>query len=169
MIHALMDVIAAFSKHSIMTVAVVMAFGIVTFGQELPEAHAPAMPAVAPFLSELKGISIGMSPDEVLKRLGKPKASDKSGMLFSLAKNELAQIGLGPKGMVRTIALIYEDGNENAPDLEDIFGPAVDVAKNEDGSVYKMVRYDNVGFWLAYSRTGGEDPLTTVTMRRIDK
>ncbi len=169
MIHTLMNVVTAFSKHSIMTVAVVMAFGIVTFGQEPSLAQAPAMQAAAPFVNELKGISIGMSPDEVLKKLGKPKASDKSGMLFSLAKNELAQIGIGPKGMVRTIALIYEDGNENAPELEDIFGPAVEVGKNEDGSVYKMVRYDNVGFWLAYSRTGGEDPLTTVTMRRIDK
>ncbi len=168
MSHTLWNVVSASGKQSIMTVASMLVFGLVTVGQEPTPVPGSGVQRDAPFVSQLKGISIGMTPDEVVEKLGKPKSSDDAGMLFSLAKNEMAQIGVGPKGKVRTIALIYEDGNDNAPSLNDIFGPGVEPIENENGSIYKMVRYEKEGFWMAFSRSGDKKPLTTVMIRKID-
>lgn len=168
MSHPLSNVVTASAKQSIMAVVTVLALAILTLGQEPTPVPGSGVPTDTPFVNQLKGISIGMTPDEVVEKLGKPKASDDAGMLFSLAKNEMAQIGIGPKGKVRAIALIYEDGDENAPSIKDVFGQGVDAVENEDGSIYKMIRYEKEGFWMAFSRSGDKKPLTTVMLRQID-
>ncbi len=35
-----------------------------------------------------------------------------------------------------------------------------------DGSAYKLVTYPRAGYWVAYSRTAGDEPLTIITMQR---
>lgn len=155
-------------KHTAIVAASVFILGIAAFSQNAAEDQIPATTTVTPYVHDLRGISIGMEPDEVLEKLGKPRVSDNAGMLFSFSNKEMVQIGIGPKGKVRTIALIFEKSTEDTPDLEDIFGPTAEATVNEDGSVYKMVRYEKQGFWLAYNRSGGKTPMTTVTMRRIE-
>lgn len=133
-------------------------------------APAPAPTAPAPFVNSLKGVTLGMTPDEVRDKLGKPEASDETGMYYSLSKNESAQIGLNPQGKVRTIALIYSNDDSDAPKFEDIFGPDVVNPTKKDGTAYKLVRYPAAGFWIAYSRIlANKKPLTTITMRRIPR
>lgn len=158
----------SFMKHTAIVAASVFVLAIAAFSQDAAEGQTPATTTVTPYVHDLRGISIGMEPDEVLEKLGKPKVSDNAGMLFSFSNKEMAQIGIGPKGKVRTIALIFEKSTEDTPDLEDIFGPTAEATVNEDGSVYKMVRYEKHGFWLAYNRSGGKTPMTTITMRRIE-
>ncbi|CAN5538912.1 hypothetical protein BH10ACI3_BH10ACI3_02180 [soil metagenome] len=160
---------STFVKYAISVIISFTFLSIVTFGQDSNSTLSPASGRMTPFVTDLKGISIGMSSDEVLEKLGKPKVKDDAGMLFSLGKKEAVQIGIGTKGLVRTIALIYEDGNRNAPVFEDIFGSTVEKNENEDGSVYKMIRYDDDGFWLAYSQTAGDSTFTTLTMGRINR
>ena len=163
---------------------VLIVFGGNVFGQETAGAVKPevkpspegvstaaikATPAVmTPAVTELRGISLGMTADEVKIKLGKPMSQDDSGMFFTFSDTESAQIRFDPDGKVRTIAMMYSKGDSDAPKFEDIFGPNVQMAANDDGHLYKMVRYPAAGIWIAYSKIGSDkDALTTVTMKRI--
>ena len=37
-----------------------------------------------------------------------------------------------------------------------------------DGSVYKIIRYESLGFWVSYNRTAGPNFIVTVTIQKID-
>lgn len=122
---------------------------------------------LTPYIEDLKGVAINMTADQAIEKLGKPKVSDKAGMYFQFSGTDSAQVGLDAKHKVRTVALIYRTGSADAMQPEDVFGPDVLIVPKKDGSIYKMVRYPSAGFWIAYSKTGGSKPMTTVTMRRI--
>jgi hypothetical protein len=154
--------------------ALVLAFGMVAFGQNTTTATVttpqpqPKPVVLEPAVKDLRGISLGMTVDEVRSKLGKPLSQDDSGLYYSFSNSESAQIGLDPAGKVRTIATIYSGGDQNAPKFEDVFGPNVQLAASDNGRLYKMVRYPSAGFWIAYSKIGTDkNELTTVTMRRI--
>ena len=36
-----------------------------------------------------------------------------------------------------------------------------------DGSIYKMVRYEGAGCYVAYSRSGGDAPLVSIVMQKL--
>ena len=40
--------------------------------------------------------------------------------------------------------------------------------QKQDGSIYHIVHYPEAGYWVAYSRTAGDEPLTIITMQRTD-
>jgi hypothetical protein len=42
-----------------------------------------------------------------------------------------------------------------------------DVEPKQDGSMYQIVYYPKAGYWVAYSRTTGDEPLTMITMQKI--
>ncbi|MEO7672632.1 MAG: outer membrane protein assembly factor BamE, partial [Pyrinomonadaceae bacterium] len=108
---------------------------------------------MAPAISDLKGVSVGMTKAEVKEVLGKPKMSDKTSMNYTFSKTETAQIGFDGKGKARTIAVIYTNGDGTAPSFSDIFGPDVPLVEGKNGGVYKLIRYPSAGFYIAYSRT----------------
>ena len=160
--------------YSVLAIAIVFAFGIVAFGQDTTTATVvapqpkPSPAVIEPAVKELRGISLGMTVDEVRSKLGKPLSQDDSGLYYSFSNTESAQIGLNSDGKVRTIATIYSGGDQNAPKFEDVFGPSVQVAASDNGRLYKMVRYPSAGFWIAYSKIGTDkNELTTVTMKKI--
>lgn len=158
----------------------VFVFGLIlgsvygAFGQETASASVPAPEAkpatevLRPAVTELRGVSLGMTKAEVKDKLGRPLSEDDNGLFYTFSNTESAQIGLNADGKVRTIALIYSKGDSDAPKFQDIFGPDVQVAAADNGRIYKMVRYPAAGFWLAYSKIGEDkDALTTVTMKKI--
>lgn len=160
--------------YSVLATAIVFAFGAVAFGQDTTTATVvapqpkPSPAVIEPAVKELRGISLGMTVDEVRSKLGKPLSQDDSGLYYSFSNTESAQIGLNSDGKVRTIATIYSGGDQNAPKFEDVFGPSVQVAASDNGRLYKMVRYPSAGFWIAYSKIGADkNELTTVTMKKI--
>lgn len=127
-------------------------------------------PQLVPAVSSLKGVSVGMTKDEVKEVLGKPKMSDKTSMNYTFSKTETAQIGFDEKGKVRTIAVIYTNGDETAPSFSDIFGPDVPLVEGKNGSEYKLIRYNKAGYYVAYSKTiVSKKPMVIVTMRKISK
>ncbi len=147
----------------------ILAFVVMTAALAHAQGNPPAATPSGPLVTDLNGIKIGMTKDEVREKLGRPSSSDDTGMVFNLSKIETAQIGLNPKGNVRTIALIFTDEDANAPKFSDIFGPDVPMETKENGSVYKLVRYRSAGFWIAYSRTMiDKKPMTTITMRKLE-
>jgi hypothetical protein len=117
-----------------------------------------------PYWSEYKGVRIGMSMDEVRDKLDGLKDKGKAQDFFVFSDSENVQVFYGQDGKVKAIAVNYLD-TKKAPDVLAIFGE--EVQAKDDGSMYKLVRYPDAGFWVAYSRTAGDAPLTAVTIQKM--
>ncbi len=143
--------------------ALVMLMVVVTNGQKArPTATALTSPQ-QPLFSEYKGIRLGMTTDEVRAKLGNPtvKADDQDYYMFS--DSESAQFAYNATHKVVTISIDYTGAG--APDYRNVIGPSID--QMQDGSLYKLVRYEAEGFWVSYSRAAGTNGTTTVTIQQI--
>ena len=79
-------------------------------------------------------------------------------------------LGLDTKSKVRTIALLFMDGDPKAMSFADVFGPDAKAYPKKNGSIYKMVRYPAAGYWVSYSLTNPtKNAMTVVTMRKMVK
>lgn len=125
------------------------------------------MAAPTPVWQNYQGVKIGTTADEVRDKLGKPKISDKDGYYYEINDDESAQIRLDANKKVRVIAVTYSSKNQNAPEFADVFGKDVTLEPAADGRIYKLIRYPTAGFWLAYNRTAGDKPITTITMQKM--
>ena len=120
----------------------------------------------APLFTSYRSIMIGLPADEVKQKLGKPKVDDKDGFFYEISDDEFAQIRLDGEGKIRLIAVTYTSDNKAAPKFSQVIG-GPEPAANPDGSVYRLVRYPSAGYWVAYSRSGGDNPTITVTMQKL--
>ena len=133
------------------------------------ESNTPKPGVNMPALTELNGITLGMTTDEVRQKLGDPETSDATSMLFISDNGETIQLGLGADKKVKMVAVIYSGKNANAPEATKVFGADSVVQPQTDGRIYKRVRYPSAGYWVAYSRLNLDSgPMTTVTMQKID-
>ena len=129
-------------------------------------APAPAAaPQDAPLYSDYKGVKLGMSAGDVRKKLGRPKDAGKEQDFFVFSDTERARVYYDDKGNASAIIVTYIGKSGNAPPPETILGARLDA--NADGSMYKLVQYPKAGYWIAYSRTAGDEPLTMVTMQKM--
>ncbi|MEP7213233.1 MAG: hypothetical protein ABI791_09170 [Acidobacteriota bacterium] len=130
----------------------------------------PAVPgALVPAVNDLKGISLGMTANEVKKTLGDPDTADATGMYFELKNGESLQLRLNAEKKVSMIAAMYTGKNAKAPEFTAVFGPDVKIEPGENGRLYKLVRYPASGYWVAYSRiNSGDSAMTTVTMTKMN-
>ena len=117
-------------------------------------------------MKEYRKVGSGMSEDEVESVLGEPKVKDERGFLYDLSDSETVQIEVGPKNKVIAIAVMFEEG-KGAPSLTDVFGPGATADPNQNGSVYKMVRYKDAGLWVSYYSGPGNKSATTITIRKL--
>jgi len=123
----------------------------------------------AGLVSDLKGISIGMTGDQVQKKLGKADVSDASGMLFELDDHQTLQVRLDNEKTVTMIAVVYNEKSSGVPEFTEILGSDVQVTPQENGNIYKMVRSPSAGYWVAYSRIKvGDGEMTTITMQKMN-
>ena len=130
-----------------------------------PEARSAVL---KPVFTEYKGIVIGMSADEVRDKIDKkPKIEDKDGFYYVFSDDEAMQIVLDESKKVKVISIIYADGNANAPTYEAVFGTDVPREPGTDGRIYKLIRYPESGYWVAYSAGAGEKPTVTVTIQKL--
>ncbi len=120
---------------------------------------------VEPVFKDYKGVTIGMSADEARRKLGDKDAKGKTSDFFLISDNEVAQVYYDASGNVRVVSVIYTGKKSKAPKAKDVLGE--DVAPGSDGRVYKLIRYPQARYWVAYSRTAGDSPLVTVTMQRM--
>lgn len=118
-------------------------------------------------LQNYKDVKIGATDDEVRDRLGKKATIDDKDGFFYQFDDEMAQIRLDKDKKVRLISITYTSDNKNAPKFEDVFGTSVKAEPNANGKIYKLVRYPEAGYWVAYSRTAGDNPTVTVTMQKM--
>jgi hypothetical protein len=142
------------------------------FAQNTPQEPAPQQtsatpqPADAPLYSEFKGLKLGASRDEARKRLGNAQEKEKTQDFFVLSDRERARVYYDDKGSVSAIIVTYVGKSAGAPAPQAVLGSEVEA--KPDGSMYKMVNYPNAGYWVAYSRTAGDEPLTIITMQRTN-
>jgi len=123
-------------------------------------------PESGPFLKEYRKVTIGM-PGEVLREIwGKPVMEDSDGFLYKISESETVQVVVGPEKKITAISVTFLKG-EGAPAFTDVFGQNAVPVKSENGSVYRMVRYKDAGYWVAYSAGPADDASVSVTMQKF--
>lgn len=131
----------------------------------IKEEAAPKALETTPVYTSLMGVSLGMSAAEVRGKLKKAKDQSDTQDLFVFSDSKSAQIFYGPKGKVVAISIDYVGKNSDAPSAEEVLGEAVQA--RADGSLYALKRYPEAGYWVAYSRTAGENHVTSVTVQKM--
>jgi len=114
---------------------------------------------------EYRGVQLGMTADEVRKKLGAPKDKGDEQDFFVFGDTESAQIVYDATHKVVTISADFLSTGPTVPTAKQVLGS--DLEAKGDGSVYKMVRYSKAGYWLSYNRTGGTAPMTSITLQKI--
>jgi hypothetical protein len=116
-----------------------------------------------PTYKDYKGVRIGMTADEARKKLGDPTDKGDKQDFYIFSDDETAQIFYDAEKKVSAIAVVYT-GGASVPTGRAVFGK--DVAPKPDGTQYLRVTYPKVGYWVSYSRTGGDTPIISVTMQK---
>ena len=120
--------------------------------------------ATGPTFKDYRGVRIGMEADEVRQKLGTPDLKDKTEDLF-LISDEMVQVVYDKDSKVNAVSITYSSKNDAGPTALSVLGE--EVAANADGRIYKLVRYPAVGYWVAYSRSSGDAPVVSVTMKKM--
>lgn len=120
----------------------------------------------APLFSEYKGVRIGMMADEARQKLGNPQDKSDEQDFYVFNDQESAQVFFDKTHKTYAISINYLGAGNSTPMPKSVFGSEIEV--KPDGSMFKMVRYPKAGYWVSYSRTAGNDPITSVTIQRID-
>lgn len=120
--------------------------------------------ANAPIFTDYRGVSIGMSADEVRAKLDRIKKGDGQDYL-TFSEHESAQIYYDDKHKVSAISIDYFGNNSNPPAPEAVLGVALE--PKSDGSMYQLNRYPEAGYWVSYNRTAGDKPIVTITVQKM--
>lgn len=127
-------------------------------------AQAPADKAKEePPFHAYKGVRIGMTAEEARKLLGNPTDKDDKQDFYSFNDKESCQVYYDDTKKVFAVSVTYLA--EGAPAAKNILGADADA--KQDGSVYKMIRFPKVGYWVSYTRTSGDAPMTIIAMQKI--
>ncbi len=118
-----------------------------------------------PLFIEYKGVRIGMDADEVRQKLGQPTDKGDVQDFFQFTEKESCQVYYDKVRKVMAVSINYVGDASGAPLPKVVLGTEIEA--KADGAMYKMVRYPGSGYWVSYNKTGGEDPLVTVTMQKI--
>jgi hypothetical protein len=121
-------------------------------------------PLAEPLYREYKGVSVGMSAEEVRRKLGKPEEKFDDMDIFVFSDKERARVYYDKDKKARAISITYIGTNSGAPLPTAVLG--TEIESKEDGSMHKMVTYPEAGYWLSYSRTAGDTPLVMITMQK---
>ena len=128
-------------------------------------AQASNVPADEPLYRGYKGVQIGTSQDEARKKLGSIQDKSKEMDFFVFSNRERARAYYDDKGKLSALIVTYIGKSADAPTPEAVFGSQAEA--KPDGSIYKIVSYPKAGYWVAYSRTAGDEPMTMITMQKI--
>lgn len=120
-----------------------------------------------PVFSDYRGVQIGMTADLARQKLGRPKDKGDTQDFFVFSDNETATVVYDPaQHKVVTVSADFLSGATGVPVARAVVGS--DIEAKPDGSLYRMVRYPKAGYWVSYYRAGGDSPLTSVTIQKID-
>src|SRR3712207_4326262 len=130
-----------------------------------PAAHAdPAQDPPPPF-HEYKGVRIGMAADEARKLLGNPTDKDDRQEVFAVSDDESCQVYYDAAKKVSAVSITYFS-TKSVPAPKSVLGEEPEA--KADGSVYKLIRYPKAGYWVSYTRTSGDSPMTIIAIQKLD-
>ena len=134
---------------------------------ERPAMTQPGETAITsgPVYKDFMGVTLGMSADEVRAKLGHLKDKGERQDFFVFSDSQSAQIVYDDQAKVIVISADYVGKDGKAPSPESVLGEAVQ--PKQDGTIYKLNRYPEAGYWVAYSQTAGDSPIVTVTMQKM--
>lgn len=113
-----------------------------------------------------RGVQLGMTAEEVRKKLGEPKDKGTEQDFFVFNETETAQIVYDKSQKVVTISADFLTQGPDVLTAKQVIGSEID--PKPDGSVYKLVRFPKAGYWVSFNRTSGASPMTTVTLQKIN-
>lgn len=123
---------------------------------------ATAQPAL---MTDYKGVRIGMTTEEAYAKLGRgTRLEDQEFYVFNDRETALVVFD------ANKVVIISVDylGGVGAPDYRTVVGP--DIAIKPDGSMYKIVHYDELGFWVSYNRSANNTVvMVSITIQRTLK
>ncbi len=117
-----------------------------------------------PPFSAYKGVRIGMTADEARKLLGNPTDKDDKQDVYSFNENESCQVYYDETKKVSAVSVTYF-GGKAVPTAKAVLGD--DAEARQDGSVYKLIRFPKAGYWVSYTRTSGDSPMTIIAIQKL--
>jgi hypothetical protein len=105
-----------------------------------------------------------MSAEEVRAKLGKPELAADDQDYYVISTTETIQIVWDAAHKAKAISIDFVEG-VGAPAYKTVVGS--DVQPQADGSLYKLVFYESLGFWVSYNRSAGAVPMVTITIQKI--
>ena len=146
------------------TLALLLLAALALAPAALAQTPAGDKPKEEPPFHAYKGVRIGMAAEEARKLLGNPTDKDDKQDFYSFNDKESCQVYYDDTKKVFAVSVTYL-APEAAPAPKTVLGAEADA--KQDGSLYKMLRFPKVGYWVSYTRTAGESPMTLVTMQKI--
>src|SRR5262245_52835479 len=132
--------------------------------QKAPSQNAGTSALQQPIYSEYRGIRLGMTATEVRAKLGEPNLKGDDQDFYMFSSSETTQFVYDAQHKTKAISVDYM-GGVGAPDPKTVVGGDLQVSS---AGLYKMVRYDKLGYWVSFNRTTGPVAVVTITMQRID-
>jgi hypothetical protein len=118
-------------------------------------------------IKEYRGIFLGTERSQVHEKLGNPKNEYPNEDNFELSTNESARIFYDDAKKVKAIVVMYSGKVDAAPKANDVVGEPVEA--RPDGGMYKMVRFEEKGFWVSYVKVAGDNPSVIITVQSMQK
>ena len=118
-----------------------------------------------PPYSAYKGVRIGMTADEARKLLGNPTEKDDKQEVFAVGDQESCQVYYDETKKVSALSVTYFS-SKSVPAAKTVLGE--EPAANQDGSFSKLIRFPKAGYWVSYTRTSGDAPMTIIAMQRLE-
>ena len=135
-----------------------------TLARKPAPAHADQAQDQPPF-HEYKGVHIGMGADEARKLLGNPTDKDDKQEVFAVSDNESCQVYYDAARKVSAVSITFYT-SKAVPTPKSVLGE--EPQAKQDGSFSKLIRFPKAGYWVSYTRTSGDAPMTIIAMQRID-
>jgi hypothetical protein len=111
-----------------------------------------------------KGVSLGMKAADARKALGDPKDKSDAQDFYVFSESETVQVYY-EGGAVSAISIDFAGDLKNAPTCKAVIGE--DVPPKADGAIYKLLRFPKSGYWISYNKTGGANPLVSITIQKM--
>ena len=117
-----------------------------------------------PPFSAYKGVRIGMTAEEARKLLGNPTDKDDKQDVYSFNENESCQVYYDETNKVSAVSITVL-GGKSVPTAKSVLGD--DAEAKQDGSIYKLIRFPKAGYWVSYTRTSGDSPMTVIAIQKL--
>ena len=116
-------------------------------------------------IKDYRGIFVGTDRDQVHQKLGKPKDESPAEDDFEPSDSESVRVFYDEAKKVKALVITYSGKLDAAPKPIDVIGEPIEA--RPDGGMYKMVRFEDKGFWVSYVKTAGDNPSVMITVQSL--